>query len=168
MSFLQAPKAPSDHLRRECARILPRLELIYEFRPWISLTQHAKRTTSPFTLLWETFALGASLATLLNLLGSPPPRDLSIDADKYDTALGLPHREKYFTNFIQRVQLLELQQKIPFGEVLRVSWPHVSQRPVHLTRQTRFRIFSVAPTRASPRYTLALLHASVDANCSRC
>ncbi|KAJ7145696.1 TKL/TKL-ccin protein kinase [Mycena epipterygia] len=121
MSFLQAPKAPSDHLRRECARILPRLELIYEFRPWISLTQHAKRATSPFILLWETFALGASLATLLNLLGSPPPRDLNIDADKYDTGLGLPHREKYFTNFIQRVQLLELQQKIPFGEVLRVQ-----------------------------------------------
>ncbi|KAJ6501810.1 TKL/TKL-ccin protein kinase [Mycena vulgaris] len=121
MSFLQAPKAPSDQLRRDSARILPRLNLIIEFRPWLEHAKYSKRTTSTVALLWETFALGASLATLLNLLGSPPPRDLHIDPDKSDLELGLPHREKYFTNFIQRVQLLELQQKIPYGEVLRVQ-----------------------------------------------
>ncbi|KAJ7468748.1 TKL/TKL-ccin protein kinase [Mycena latifolia] len=121
MSFFQAPKAPSDHLRRESARILPRLSLIIEFRPWLEYTKQTKRTTSAFHLLWETFALGASLATLLNLLGSPPPRDLHIDADKLDLGLGLPHREKYFTNFIQRVQLLEIQRAIPYGEGLRVQ-----------------------------------------------
>ncbi|KAJ7619635.1 TKL/TKL-ccin protein kinase [Roridomyces roridus] len=123
MSLLQTPKAPSDLLRRESARILPRLRLIIEFRPWLDYIKHTKRnTTSPFALLWETFALGVSLATLLNLLGSPPPRDLPpIDNEKIDLGLGLPHREKYFSNFIQRVQLLELQQKIPFGEVLRVQ-----------------------------------------------
>ncbi|KAJ6542835.1 TKL/TKL-ccin protein kinase [Mycena capillaripes] len=121
MSFLQAPKAPSDTLRREARRILARLDLIIEFRPWLEHIKHTKRTTSSFTLLWETFALGVSLATLLNLLSAPSPRDLTLDADKSDFGLGLPHREKYFTNFIQRVQLLELQQKIPFGEVLRVQ-----------------------------------------------
>ncbi|KAJ6620438.1 hypothetical protein B0H10DRAFT_2215964 [Mycena sp. CBHHK59/15] len=121
MSFLQAPKAPSDHLRRESARILPRLRLIIEFRPWLEYTKHSKHTRSPVTLLWETFALGASLCTLLNLLGSPLPRDLNIDPDKSDFGLGLPHREKFFTNFIQRVQLLELQQRLSFGEVLRVQ-----------------------------------------------
>ncbi|KAJ7085379.1 TKL/TKL-ccin protein kinase [Mycena belliarum] len=118
MSVLQAPKAPSDHLRRDSARILPRLRLIIEFRPWLEHTKLTKRTSSAFALLWETFALGAPLATLLNLLGSPPPRDLNPDTA---ADLRLPHREKYFTNFIQRVQLLELQQKIPFGEVLRVQ-----------------------------------------------
>jgi hypothetical protein len=82
--------------------------------------KHTKYTTSPFTVLWETFALGASLATLLNLLEKG---NLTIDVDKSDLGLGLPHREKYFTNFIQRVQLLEVQQKIPFGEVLRVRFP---------------------------------------------
>jgi hypothetical protein len=121
MSLLQAPKAPSDALRREARRILARLDLIIEFRPWLEYIKRTKRTTAPFTLLWETFALGVSLATLLNLLGSPSPRDLTIDAEKPDLGLGLPHREKYFTNFIQRVQLLELQQKIKFGEVLRVQ-----------------------------------------------
>ncbi|KAJ7715264.1 TKL/TKL-ccin protein kinase [Mycena metata] len=131
MSFLQAPKAPSDTLRREAWRILARLDLIIEFRPWLDHIKHTKHTVvanSPFVLLWETFALGASLATLLNLLGSAPPRDLTIDAAfsaekdlKTEFGLGLPHREKYFTNFIQRVQLLELQQQIPFGEVLRVQ-----------------------------------------------
>ncbi|KAJ7731934.1 TKL/TKL-ccin protein kinase [Mycena maculata] len=121
MSFLQAPKAPSNHLRRESARILPRLRLIIEFRPWLEYAKRTKHPTSSFALLWETFALGASLATLLDLLGSPPPRDLQIDADKSDLGLGLPHREKYFTNFIQRIQLLELQNKLPFGEVLRVQ-----------------------------------------------
>ncbi|KAJ7157940.1 TKL/TKL-ccin protein kinase [Mycena crocata] len=121
MSFIQAPKAPTDHLRREAARIAPRLELILEFRPWLDFIKRTKHTTSPFNLLWETFALGVSLSTLLNLLGSPPPRDLHIDADKSDFGLGLPHREKYFTNFIQRVQLLELQGKVIFGEVLRVQ-----------------------------------------------
>ncbi|KAJ7030108.1 TKL/TKL-ccin protein kinase [Mycena alexandri] len=131
MSFLQAPKAPPDTLRREAWRILARLDLIIEFRPWLDHIKHTKHTVvanSPFVLLWETFALGASLATLLNLLGSAPPRDLTIDAAasaekdlKTEFGLGLPHREKYFTNFIQRVQLLELQQKIPFGEVLRVQ-----------------------------------------------
>ncbi|KAJ7166663.1 TKL/TKL-ccin protein kinase [Mycena filopes] len=131
MNFLQAPKAPSDTLRREAWRILARLDLIIEFRPWldhIKHTKHAIVANSPFALLWETFALGASLATLLNLLGSAPPRDLTIDAAasvekdfKTEFGLGLAHREKYFTNFIQRVQLLELQQKIPYGEVLRVQ-----------------------------------------------
>ncbi|KAJ7500959.1 TKL/TKL-ccin protein kinase [Mycena galericulata] len=133
MSLLQAPKAPSDHLRRTSARILPRLLLIIEFRPWLEYAQAAAVGTShataasPFALLWETCALGAPLGTLLNLLGSPPPRDLHIQLDLADLklgtvgGLGLPHREKYFTNFIQRVQLLELQQKIPFGEVLRVQ-----------------------------------------------
>ncbi|KAJ6476375.1 TKL/TKL-ccin protein kinase [Mycena sanguinolenta] len=121
MSLLQAPKAPSDTLRREARRILARLEHIIEFRPWLEYIKRTKHTTSPFTLLWETFALGVSLGTLLNLLGSPSPRDLTIDSDKPDLGLGLPHREKYFTNFIQRVQLLELQQRLPFGEVLRVQ-----------------------------------------------
>ncbi|KAJ7688619.1 kinase-like domain-containing protein [Mycena rosella] len=121
MSLLQAPKAPSDQLRRDSSRILPRLSLIIEFRPWLEYTKHTKPTASSFALLWETFALGASLATLLNLLGSPPPRDLHIDADKSDLGLGLPQREKYFTNFIQRVQLLEIQNRIPYGEILRVQ-----------------------------------------------
>ncbi|KAJ7657789.1 TKL/TKL-ccin protein kinase [Mycena polygramma] len=121
MSFLQAPKAPPDTLRREARRILARLDLIIEFRPWLDIIKHTKHTTSPFTLLWETFALGVSLATLLNLLGSPSPRDLSVDADRSDVVLGLPHREKYFTNFIQRVQLLELQGKVKFGEGIRVQ-----------------------------------------------
>ncbi|KAF8169113.1 hypothetical protein K438DRAFT_2024728 [Mycena galopus ATCC 62051] len=123
MSLLQAPKAPSDALRREAQRIFARLDLIIEFRPWLEYIKRTKHTTAPFPLLWETFALGASLATLLDLLGSPSPRDIlvTIDPDKPDIGLGLPHREKYFTNFIQRVQLLELQQKLPFGEVLRVQ-----------------------------------------------
>ncbi|KAF8216912.1 hypothetical protein K438DRAFT_1798017 [Mycena galopus ATCC 62051] len=120
--LLQAPKAPSDALRREARRIFARLDLIIEFRPWLEYIKRTKHITAPFPLLWETFALGASLATLLDLLGSPS-RDIlvTIDPDKPDIDLGLPHREKYFTNFIQRVQLLELQQKLPFGAVLLVQ-----------------------------------------------
>jgi hypothetical protein len=121
MSLIQAPKAPSDHLKRESGRILARLRLIPEFSPFLDYTRHSKRTGSTVTLLWETFVLGASLSVLLNLLGSPPPRDLHIDADKSDFGLALPHRERFFTNFIQRLQLLELQRRLPFGEVLRAS-----------------------------------------------
>ncbi|KAJ7278948.1 TKL/TKL-ccin protein kinase [Mycena rebaudengoi] len=94
-----------------------RLRLIPEFSPFLEYTKHSKRTGSTVTLLWETFVLGASLSVLLNLLGSPPPRDLHIDADKSDFGLALPHRERFFTNFIQRLQLLELQRRLPFGEV---------------------------------------------------
>ncbi|KAJ7191639.1 TKL/TKL-ccin protein kinase [Mycena pura] len=124
MNALQAPKAPSDHLRREAARILPRLALIIEFRSFLDLVTHTTRAPSPLALLWETCALGAPLCTLLNLLGSPPPRDLHdvrIDPDKPDLGLGLPHREWFFSAFIQRTQLLEVQGRIPYGEVLRVQ-----------------------------------------------
>ncbi|KAK6977031.1 putative TKL/TKL-ccin protein kinase [Favolaschia claudopus] len=125
MSFLQAPKAPSDSLRREARRILARLDLIIEFHPWLNYIRRTKHPASTFVLCWETFALGVPLGTLLDLLGSPSPgepiRDFTIDTDKPDLGLGLPHREKYFTTFIQRVQLLEVQQKIPYGEVLRVQ-----------------------------------------------
>src|ERR1700761_4536972 len=98
MNALQAPKAPSDALRRDAARILPRLALIIEFRTFLDLVRHTKRPAAPPALLWETCALGAPLCTLLDLLGSPPPppRDLldaRIDPHKPDLGLGLPHRE---------------------------------------------------------------------------
>ncbi|CAK5271870.1 unnamed protein product [Mycena citricolor] len=130
MSALHAPKAPSDHLRRESARVLSRLSLIIEFRPWLEHVRSCKPRSSGshsgFFLLWEIFALGAPLSTLLNLLSSPPfgARDqelTSIDWEKPELGLGLPHREKWFSHFIQRVQLLELQGVIALGEVLRVQ-----------------------------------------------
>ncbi|KAJ7055648.1 TKL/TKL-ccin protein kinase [Mycena amicta] len=120
MSVLQAPKAPSDNLQRLAANLHSRLALVVELNPFFDYIRRSKRPSSIFSLLWETLALGAPLCTLCTLLGSPPPRDLHFDPEK-DVDLGLPHRERFFTAFIQRVQLLELQAKIPFGEVFRVQ-----------------------------------------------
>lgn len=121
MSMLQAPRAPPDQLRLESSRVLARLRLIIEFKPWLEYTRlyHHTKREAPVKLLWDCFAFGAPLCTLLNLLGSPTPAHLNVKLDEFDFDLPLDHRELFVTSFIERVQMLEAQRRLPFGEVLR-------------------------------------------------
>ncbi|KAF5382664.1 hypothetical protein D9615_002721 [Tricholomella constricta] len=118
---LQPPRAPPDHLRLQSFQILSRLELIQEFRLWLDYTRYHvfRKRHTPLELLWDCFAFGAPLGTLLNLLGSPSPSHIVQHLENFDFGIGVEEREVYFASFIQRVQLLEVQGRLPYGEVLR-------------------------------------------------
>lgn len=115
------PRAPPDSLRRQSFQILSRLERIEQFRPWLELTRYhvRRRRYTPLNLLWDCFAYGAPLGTLLNLLGSPAPSHLVENVEEFDFELPPELREKYFESFIQRMEMLEGQGRLPYGEVLR-------------------------------------------------
>jgi len=117
----QPPRALPDHLRLQSFQILSRLELIRQFRPWLDLTRYHvyRRHRAPSALLWDCFSFGAPLGTLLSLLGSPAPSDLVQHVEDFDFGIGVEARVAYFRAFIQRVQLLEMQGMLPYGEVLR-------------------------------------------------
>jgi len=103
---------PPDRLEVECARILPRLALIPEFRPWI---QAAQGGDTDFRLLWNCFSLGAPLCTLLELIGTPPDPALGVSVLDHDNESCDP--VQFVSSFIRRVRLLEIQGRIPYGEV---------------------------------------------------
>lgn len=118
---LQPPRAPPDHLRLQSFQILSRLQLIHQFRPWLDFTRYHvyRKHHTPSELLWDCFSFGAPLGTLLNLLGSPSPSHLVEHVEDFNFGIGMEEREVYFTSFIQRVHLLEVQGRLPYGEVLR-------------------------------------------------
>lgn len=118
---LQPPRAPPDHLRLQSFQILSRLRLINEFRPWLEYTRYHvfRKHHSPFELLWDCFSFGAPLGTLLTLHGSPAPTHLVVHVEAFDFGIDIEKREEYFKSFILRVQMLEMQGRVPYGEVLR-------------------------------------------------
>ena len=112
---LSPPRAPTDQLRLESFRVLSRLLLITELRPWLGSSSSAGTPGSAFQTLWTCLTLGAPLCALLNML-APPYIDVDVDYD-----LPLDGRMTFFTNFIERVKLLEMQGRLTYGEVLRVE-----------------------------------------------
>lgn len=118
---LQPPRAPPDHLRLQSFQILSRLRLINEFRPWLEYTRYHifRKHQTPLELLWDCFSFGAPLGTLLTLLGSPAPTHLIVHVEDFNFGIGIEEREEYFMSFILRVQMLEMQNRVPYGEVLR-------------------------------------------------
>ncbi|KAL0570232.1 hypothetical protein V5O48_011740 [Marasmius crinis-equi] len=115
---------PSAQLRLESLKILSRLRRILEFKHWLDYTQAYchRREEPPYKLLFDCFALGAPLGVLLDLLGSPSPSHLNVDVNTFDfVGVSLAEREKFFSSFIYRIQLLEIQNRIAFGEVLRLE-----------------------------------------------
>ncbi|GLB38631.1 putative protein tyrosine kinase [Lyophyllum shimeji] len=118
---LQPPRAPPEHLRLQSFQILSRLQLVVEFRPWLEYTREHifRKHRTPLELLWDCFSFGAPLGTLLNLLGSPSPSHLVEHVEYFNFTLGVEERKPYFASFIQRVQMLEVQGRLPYGEVLR-------------------------------------------------
>ncbi|KAF9525854.1 hypothetical protein CPB83DRAFT_858745 [Crepidotus variabilis] len=123
LQFPYPPKAPTDSLRLESFKTLSRLQLIFEFQPWLqySIEYTRRRVNSPYFQLWDCLCFGAPLNTLLELVGSPTPRQLSVTADEFDFNLSADERGRYFSSFIRRVQALENQGRLPFGEVLKVN-----------------------------------------------
>lgn len=125
MSYSAGPNpSPPDHLRVQCARILPRLQLIPEFGRWLQISSQTtsllrKGKHSAYDTLWHCFYLGAPLCVLLDLLGSPSSANVYDDLD-LDNIHNLEH-ERMMKIFISRVRLLETQGKLPYGEVLRVE-----------------------------------------------
>jgi len=120
---LHPPKAPTDQLRLESFKTLSRLQLIFEFRPWLEYSREhvRRRVDSPYFHLWDCICFGAPLNTLLELAGSPTPRHLAVSADDFDFRISPKEREPYFASFIHRVHTLESQGRLTFGEVLRVE-----------------------------------------------
>lgn len=122
-SLICYPKAPSEHLRRESFIALSRLQLVFEFKLWLDYSKDhvQRRVDSPYFLLWDCILFGAPLNTLLELIGSPTPRHLVVTVDEFDFNLSVQQRELFFSNFIQRTQLLEAQGRLAYGEVLRLE-----------------------------------------------
>ncbi|KAF5317899.1 hypothetical protein D9758_017808 [Tetrapyrgos nigripes] len=121
-SLLRAPRAPTEHLCLESTKFLAKLQLIAEFKHWLDHTRDCLHRNEPsFKILFDCFAVGASLGVLLDLPGSPAPSHLSVDVETSDFQLGMPDREKFFANFTQRVHFLEIQGKPRYGEVLRIE-----------------------------------------------
>ena len=123
MAVSNPPKAPTDQLRLECFKMLSRLQLVFEFRPWLEYTRDhiPRRIDSPFLLLWDCFSFGAPLSTLLELLGSPTPRHMVVSAEYFDFNLSMDDRKEFFVNFIDRIHALEHQGRLSYGEVVRVD-----------------------------------------------
>ncbi|KAJ3517430.1 hypothetical protein NLJ89_g512 [Agrocybe chaxingu] len=122
-ALLHPPRASTDHLRLESFKTLSRLQLIFEFRPWLEYSREytRRRVNSPYFLLWDCICFGAPLNTLLELIGSPTPRHLAVTADDFDFGLPIAERLPFFHSFIHRVQLLESQEKLSYGEVLKAE-----------------------------------------------
>ncbi|KAK0213720.1 TKL/TKL-ccin protein kinase [Armillaria fumosa] len=113
--ILSPPRAPSEQLRVDSFRVLSRLLLVVEFKPWLDREPRCSEPGQAYRILWECFLLGAPLWTLLNLL-SPPYHCVAF---KFE--LSMDERVAFFTQFIERVRLLEIQGLLPYGEVLRVD-----------------------------------------------
>ncbi|KAF5317548.1 hypothetical protein D9619_013143 [Psilocybe cf. subviscida] len=121
--MLSPPRAPTEQLRLESFKTVSRLRLVEAFRPWLDFSKdYVKRPTiSPYFQLWDCICFGAPLNTLLELLSSPTPRHLAEDPYECDFDITHDRRLLFFQSFIQRVQNLETQGRLPFGEVLRVE-----------------------------------------------
>lgn len=113
--ILSPPRAPSEQLRLDSFRVLSRLSLIVEFKPWFDREPWCHEPGQAYRILWECFFLGAPLWTLLNLL-SPPYHRVAFEFE-----LSVDERVAFFTQFIERVRLLEIQGLLSYGEVLRVD-----------------------------------------------
>ncbi|KIM89875.1 hypothetical protein PILCRDRAFT_812658 [Piloderma croceum F 1598] len=122
MSYSAGPKpSPPDHLRVQCVRVLPRLQLIPEFRRWLPISSQTtsllrKSQHTAYNTLWHCFYLGAPLCVLLDLLGSPSSANVYEDLDLDNIQI---EQERMMKSFISRVRLMETQGKLPYGEVLR-------------------------------------------------
>ncbi len=113
--ILSPPRAPSELLRLDSFRTLSRLLLVVEFKPWFDREARCSEPDQAYRILWECFSLGAPFWTLLNLL-SPPYHRVAFEFE-----LSMDERVAFFTKFIERVRLLEIQGLLPYGEVLRVD-----------------------------------------------
>ncbi|KAF5332415.1 hypothetical protein D9758_015116 [Tetrapyrgos nigripes] len=100
-SLLRAPRAPIEQLCLESTKILTKLQLIAEFTYWLD-----------HTFIGMNHRSKSCLIALLHL---------SVDVETFDFQLGMPDREKFFANFIQRVHFLEIQGKPRYGEVLTIE-----------------------------------------------
>ncbi|KDQ54702.1 hypothetical protein JAAARDRAFT_401926 [Jaapia argillacea MUCL 33604] len=110
---------PAFDVRVQSIRILLRLRAIPETKPWFSsfpVHHHLYHLA-----LWEAFSLGAPLCILLELLGAPSFNNFNGIEGSYGIDPDSDHREKLLVDFIQRVRLLEIQGRLPYGEAFRAE-----------------------------------------------
>ncbi|KAH6912739.1 TKL/TKL-ccin protein kinase [Coprinopsis sp. MPI-PUGE-AT-0042] len=121
--LLHPPRAPSDQVRAESFRALSRLQLIFEFRHWLQHLRDnvARRYDSPVILLWDCMSFGAPMGALLDLLGSPAPSELQTTADSFDWKLSIDDRTVQVESFIHRINMLQVEGRIPNEESLQVD-----------------------------------------------
>ncbi|KAI3608695.1 hypothetical protein WG66_003719 [Moniliophthora roreri] len=121
---LRALGAPSPQLRLESFKVFSRLERIIEFKRWLDYTRiycHQKEEPT-HKILFDCFALGAPLGILLDLLGSPSSSYTNAYVETFDfVGVKQAERESFFASFLQRIHLLEVQGRLPFGEVLHLE-----------------------------------------------
>lgn len=124
------PKAQlPDNLRLNCLITSQKLRLIPEFSPWLELSlefqsaalRTRNRPITPYDILWQCFCLGKPLCILLDLLGTPSSRAQSATHHSENETTGSEEGEKLVKSFIDRVQLLETQGRLSYGEVFRAD-----------------------------------------------
>lgn len=118
MLSLSPPKSASPQLQLEASKVLARLARIVELHSWISLVQ--TNDHDDVKLLYYTLALGKPLGVLLDLLGYPTSSTYYND-DGDGGPFSLQARERYIKTFIGNVKTLETQNKIGYGDMMRVE-----------------------------------------------
>ena len=126
MNTSVGPKATlPDNLRFNCLVATQKLTLIPEFSHWLEIQSAALRTrnrpVTPYDLLWQCFCLGKPLCVLLDLLGTPPSSGQTKSVTHHFRNETTGESEMWVQSFIDRVQLLEAQGRISYGEGLRVE-----------------------------------------------
>lgn len=129
MDTSAGPKATlPDTLRFNCLITAQKLKLIPEFSHWLELSLEIQsaalrtrnRPITPYDILWQCFCLGKPLCVLLDLLGTPSGRALESVTHHHGNET-TEESETWVKSFIDRVQLLEAQGRLSYGEVFRVE-----------------------------------------------
>ncbi len=113
--ILSPPRAPSELLRLDSFRTLSRLLLVVEFKPWFGREGTLQRARPGVSHTVGVFLAWGAIMDALDLL-SPPYHHIAFEFE-----LSMDERVAFFTKFIERVRLLEIQGLLPYGEVLRVD-----------------------------------------------
>ena len=111
------------------AQLLPRLRLIPEFRCWLSpsyavdnCTWDALEPKTSATLtLWESLSQGAPLLILLDLLGSKTSGSSLVYEGNKGNDDDPTMNTAFIAEFLRRVDILEIQSRLSYGETFRVE-----------------------------------------------
>lgn len=128
MNTSARPKATlSDDLRLNCLITAQKLKLIPEFSRWLELSLEIQllftrnRLVTPYDVLWRCFCFGKPLCVLLDLMSTPSFGQTKSATTHHPANDTTEEREKWVKNFIDRVQLLEAQGCLSYGEVFRTE-----------------------------------------------
>lgn len=128
MPSIHSPSALLPRALREIsAQLFPRLKLIPELRCWLPsapeiddyLWKPSSPNTSQTSVLWHTLVQGAPLIIILDLLGSKTGGSSLIKKD--DDINGQAISVALISEFLRRVEMLEVQGHLSYGEIFKLN-----------------------------------------------